>query len=337
MKILVVGAAGLLGSHIVELLHKNGHKIVGIDNFMGSYRESAQKDKMLFVEGDCCDLQLMKDITEDVDIIFHCACAPYEGFSVVSPYSVSKSVFDGTACVATAAAQNGVKQIINFSSMARYGAGNPNYPFDENSPTKPIDPYGVAKLSSEQLLNNMSDLYGFKVVHLVPHNVFGTRFGVWNDPYRGVISIMINRLLRDEPIYIFGDGTQKRSFSFADDVLSFIPDLFDAHIKNKDVFNIGPDDLSTFISINDLAQMVQSVAGKRAEIIYCEKKGEAKHAWCSADKIKRTFGWRSQKTLEQGIVEMFEYISSVGPKEWNYDNLVEITRYGYPESWRQKK
>ncbi len=337
MKVLIIGSSGLLGNHLVEILYDNNYKIIGIDNFIGSYKEFVQRDKMIFVEDDCRNLSLMKEISEDVDIIFNCACLPYEGLSVVSPYAVSTSVFDTTSCVATIAAQNNIKKVINFSSMARYGHGQEHIPFNENDLLKPIDPYGIAKVASENLLNNMSDLYGFEVIHLVPHNVFGTKYGVWNDPYRGVISIMINRLLRDEPIYIFGDGTQKRSFSFADDVLSFIPDLLNSNIKNKEVFNIGPDDPDSFISINMLADMVQSISNIKTKIIYCEKKGEAKHAWCSADKIKRYFNWKSNKKLEQGIYEMFEYISSIGPKEWNYDVIsqVEITKCAYPPTWKK--
>jgi UDP-glucose 4-epimerase len=223
--------------------------------------------------------------------------------------------------------------------MARYGDGSPDKPFFETDKPKPVDPYGVAKVSSEKLLKNMAELYGFKTLTLVPHNVFGTR-GKWNDPFRGVIYIMINRLLRGEPIIIYGDGEQKRSWTFADDVLSFIPQLLYKYTEfnNGEVFNIGSDDASTYLSINELAELVQTISNIRTDVIYQNNLSNVKHAWCSAQKIKDTFNWSSQKTIEQGIREIVQHIMmNGGARDWDYNTNIELDNIVYPDAWKKSK
>ncbi len=338
MKVLITGVAGLLGSHLVNLLYPY-HEIIGVDNLIGSYEDNILYNQInqLYID-DCSNLNLMKYICRDVDVIFHTACLPYEGMSIVSPHSVATSVFNTTSAVGTAAAYNKVKLVVNFSSMARYGQGLDDKPFLETDIPKPVDPYGIAKVAGEQLLKNMSELYGYKTITLVPHNVFGIR-GKWNDPYRGVIYIMINKILRGEPIVIYGNGEQKRSWTFADDVLSFIPQLLYKYddIENGEVFNIGTDDLQSYLSINELAQIIQEEIGIISDIEYQENLSNVKYAWCSAEKIKNTFNWNSQKTIREGIRDIILYIKHHGSKEWNYSVPIELDNITYPNAWNKNK
>lgn len=322
MNILITGAAGLLGSHLVEILIKEGHNIIGIDNLSLSYQENVIKHSSHnFIEGDCLDYEFMDKWTQDVDLIINCACLPYEGLSIPCPHQITKSVFDIASIVGSLAAKNKVKKVINFSSMARYGEGSEK-PFRESDLCHPVDPYGTAKLAGEQLLNTMSDIYDFSVCHIVPHNVFGIR-GKWNDPYRGVIYIMINKILRDEKMVIYGDGEQRRSFTFADDALSFFPELIKS-FQNKEIFNIGSDDSETFVSINELANIIIDKMGKGNKIYMPKRIKEVSLAWCSAQKVKERFGWQSKKSLERGIEEIIEYIKENGSKDWDYHMNIEI-------------
>ena len=237
MNICVTGANGLIGNFLYKKYKESGHNVVGVDNFSNSpYRDSD------IINGDCANLELMNDVLKNVDTIFHCACSPYEGLSNFSPRAITFSVFVPSVTVATAAVNNGVKRIYNFSSMARYGRQkcDKNKPFTELTQTMPCDPYGNAKVAAENNFNIMSEIYGFEVVHLVPHNVFGC--GVrWDDMRRGVINIFITQALRGQRMSIHNDGEQKRSFSFVEDAFSFADQLLECDIENKEIFNVGPN------------------------------------------------------------------------------------------------
>lgn len=338
MKILITGAAGLIGHFLSQEYSKLGHAVVGVDNFSNSYPELVKyNDNFTLFEADASDLDAMNYYCDGVDIIFHTACLPYEGFSNISPYAVSKSVFNPTVAIATAAANHKVKRIYNFSSMARYG-NNPNLPFTEEMKPTPSDPYGAAKVAAEDILNVMSDIYGFEVCHLVPHNVFGLG-SRWNDPYRGVLYIFINQALQELDITIFGDGKQKRSFSFVHDAFSFTSKLLNCDIKNKEVFNVGPDEPATYLTINELAEIVIQETGSRSLIQRgIPKPNEVKYAWCSSDKIRKKFDWKSECNtsldIKEEIKKMIDYVKIQGTKPFLYNHPIEINRL-CPDNWKK--
>ena len=125
-KIIVTGVAGFLGSHLAEKLAKMNYKVIGVDNMSGGYKDNIPKN-IEFFNYDCCDLNKMKEIMKDVDVVYHCAATAHEGLSVFSPYHITKNNFLASVSVFTAAVSNKVKRIIFCSSMARYG--NQQTPF----------------------------------------------------------------------------------------------------------------------------------------------------------------------------------------------------------------
>ena len=126
-------------------------------------------------------------MTKNVDLIIHTACTAYEGLSVFSPYLVGQNTYQISMSVFTAAAENKVPKVINFSSMARYGEQE-IIPYTEDMVAMPQDPYGIAKLASEQTLEVLSNVHGFKFVNLVPHNIIGPK-QKYDDPYLSLIHI----------------------------------------------------------------------------------------------------------------------------------------------------
>ena len=192
MKIFITGIAGFLGSHIADRLIEQGNEVSGCDNLIGGYMENVPEDSE-FYQVDAIYLNQMKKMTKNVDLIIHTACTAYEGLSVFSPYLVGQNTYQISMSVFTAAASNNISDVINCSSMARYGEQS-IVPFTEDLTPKPQDPYGIAKLASEQTLDILSKVHGFNYVNLVPHNIIGPR-QKFDDPYRNVVSIMINRVL----------------------------------------------------------------------------------------------------------------------------------------------
>lgn len=331
-KIAITGAGGLIGNYLYNTYKKSGYDVIGIDNFSNSFRN--KKDKI--IEADCKDLQSMNNIFDGVDTVFHCACLPYEGLSNFSPVQIGENVYKGTASVATAAVNNDVKTIWNFSSMARYGRQTcPDDGFQEDvHMTQPCDPYGVAKVSAENLLNVMSEIYNFNVGHIVPHNVFGENVR-WNDMRRGVINIFIVQVLTGKKITIHNTGEQKRSFSFVEDTFSISEKLlnFEPH---KDVFNVGPD--GNCWTINKLANFILdelNVKDKKKHIEYIEKINDVEIAHCSSDKVRSTFKWKSNVCIEDEIRKMISYakenLDEISRVE-KLDISIEIPKF-CPEKW----
>ena len=195
MKIFITGIAGFLGGHIAENLLEKGYEVSGCDNLIGGYIDNVPEQAEFF-QVDAIYLNQMKKMTKDIDVIIHTACTAYEGLSVFSPYLVGQNTYQISMSTFTAAAQNNVGKVINCSSMARYGQQEKS-PFTEDMLPMPQDPYGIAKLASEETLKVLSEVHDFDFVNLVPHNIIGPR-QKYDDPYRNVVSIMINRILQNK-------------------------------------------------------------------------------------------------------------------------------------------
>ena len=281
-KILVTGAAGFLGSHLSEKLALMGNEVIGVDTMMGGYEDNVPKN-IKFFSYDCCDLKKMNEVTKDVSVVYHCAATAHEGLSVFSPYEIGKNNYLASLSVFSAAISNKVKRIVFCSSMARYGSQK--YPFTEDMTPKPVDPYGISKVAAEQTLINLCELNKIEWVIAVPHNIIGPR-QKYDDPFRNVVSIMLNRILQKKPPIIYGDGEQKRCFSYIDDCLACLIPMKDQKNLNKQIINIGPDE--EFVTINKVSEICSNITGSNLDPIYKkDRPREVKHATCSADKARK--------------------------------------------------
>ena len=332
MKILITGAAGFLGSHLCEKLQKLGHEIVGVDNMHGGYKDNVP-NTIKFFEYDCCDLKKMNEVMKNVDVVYHCAATAHEGLSVFSPFEITKNNYLASVSVFSAAVSNKVKRIIFCSSMARYG--DQKTPFNEDMKPKPVDPYAIAKVAAENVLVNLCELNNIEWVIAVPHNIIGPR-QKYDDPFRNVVSIMINRMLQKKPPIIYGDGEQKRCFSYIDDCISCLVPMLDQKNLNKQIINIGPDE--EFVTINKVAEICGNITGSNMKPIYKEDRPrEVKHATCSADKARKLLNYQTSTNLYDGILRTFEYIKKRGVKPFNYYLKLEIENELTPESWMKKE
>jgi UDP-glucose 4-epimerase len=339
MKILVTGAAGLIGSWIAESLLEEGHDVVGVDNFIGAYYETIDQlqkrhsDRFLFWHVDVCSFDRMNVAARDCDVVYHCAALAHEGLSVFSPTAITQSIMTGTTSVAAAAISSGVKKFINCSSMARYG--KQPIPFTEWTPPVPEDPYAVAKVAAEQQLNMLGRLHGMQVIHTVPHNVIGPNQR-YTDPYRNVVAIMANMMLQGRQPIIYGDGTQERCFSMIQDDIEIYKKLLDYEPKDiGEIFNIGPDDEG--INMNDLASMIADILGFDLKPDYQPARPfEVHKAMCSSDKIRNVFGYEKKTSLREGIESVVEYIKERGPAPFEYHVELEIENEHTPRTWKDR-
>jgi UDP-glucose 4-epimerase len=334
MKVLITGVAGFLGSHLADAMLKDGHTVVGIDNMIGGDRDNIPDAIGLdFYQMDCQQLVHNPIVMRQVDLVYHCAALAYEGLSVFSPHTVVESIVGASTAVFSAAIQANVKRIVHCSSMARYGAGQP--PFEEWHLTYPQDPYGIAKVAAEKILINLCDTHETEYVIAVPHNIIGPR-QKYDDPFRNVASIMMNRMLQGKQPIIYGDGRQQRCFSFIDDCLSCLVKMgFQKDVVGH-VINIGPDEQP--ITINELANEVASVTNFfNLQPIYMPgRPQEVKIALCSSKKARKLLGYQTKTTLYKGLTKMADAMIKRGPRPFQYHLPIEIQRPYCPKTWTDR-
>ena len=331
MKVFVSGAAGFLGSHLAEAFLHAGHEVIGCDNMIGGELNNLPEG-IRFEEADCCDVAAMKRLTAGVDLVYHCAAIATEGLSVFSPALIAKHVYENTAGLLAGAASNKVRRFVFCSSMARYGVGKP--PFTEAQTPHPEDPYGIAKYAAELLVANVCETHGMEYVIAVPHNIIGPR-QKYDDAFRNVASIMINRMLQGKQPIIYGDGEQTRCFSFVQDCVDPLVKMGMLPGLTREVINIGPD--KETVSINELAIILAELLDFRLDPIHVPiRPREVKNATCSADKARRLLGYESKVSLRDGLRSMVDWIRQQGTKPFSYHLPIEIDSPLVPATWKSR-
>ena len=335
MKIFITGVAGFLGRHLASRFIDLGHTVMGCDNLSGGDLDNVPKNCKFF-ETDCNNFEEINNLfnLEKPDLVYHCAATPHEGLSVFTPSLITKNVFQSSVCVFSAAISSKVKKIVFCSSMARYG--DQKTPFNESMAPKPVDPYGIAKVAAEQVLKVLCEVHNVEYSIAVPHNIVGP-YQKYDDPYRNVLSIMLNRMLQGKQPIIYGDGQQTRCFSYIDDCISCLEKMGIEAKTNSEIINIGPDEGA--VSINKLAELCSNEIGFNGEPIYYRegRPQEVKHAVCSSDKARKLLDYKTKYTLEESIKKTADYIKSKGAKEFNYYLDIEINNDKTPKTWTQKK
>ena len=222
LKVLVTGAAGFIGSHTVDQLLAAGHEVWGVDNFRTGRRENSAlalpNNRFRLAELDVAEERDFVEFVGKVkpDAIIHLAALVSVPESIANPALNDRLNFQATRIVAEAARQHRVQRIVFASSAAVYG-DPAETPITEDAPKKPLSPYGVAKLASEELLFASAADYGFVVRCQRYFNVYGPRQDPLS-PYSGVISLFVDCARNHRPPTIFGDGEQTRDFISVHDV-----------------------------------------------------------------------------------------------------------------------
>jgi len=337
LRILVTGGAGFIGSHLARQLAHEGHKVTIIDDLSGGFKRNIPIN-CSFIKGDLCDKEICNKATKNIDVVFHLAAHAAEGQSHFCPVHNAEKNYMGFLELYKNCINNGVKKFIFFSSMAVYGE-SPKLPMDESMIRNPEDPYGICKSSIERFLEIEYKVHGLEYVILRPHNVVGTNQRM-NDPYRNVVSIFLNRVLKNEPLLIYGDGEQTRAFTYVDDIIPFVIKCMSDEVINKlklednRVLNIG-NDVPT--SINELARLVCKETSFNKKPIHVEGRIEVKHAYCSKDKAERILGYVTKNRIDVIVKNMVKWIkdNNIVYEPFVYFDSLEIVKNA-PNTWVNK-
>ena len=216
--------------------------------------------------------------------------------------------------------------------MARYG--NQTVPYTEDQTPMPEDPYAVAKVASEDVLKILCDTHGMEWNIAIPHNIVGPRQR-YDDPFRNVMSIMINRNLQGKPSIIYGDGLQTRCFSYVGDCIQCLEKMaLDPNIVSETI-NIGPDEGT--ITIKDMATLVANECGIADEPMHMpDRPREVKHASCSADKARAILNYETKTSLAESVKQTVDYVRSRGVKPFDYSYPLEIVTEKTPKTWSER-
>lgn len=324
-KVVVTGGAGFIGSHLVDRLIQNGHRVLVIDDISGGKKENVHP----YAGFKVCDLRDQEKTDQIIqeakpEVIFHLAANAAENKAQFSPVEITSRNWNTFINTLTSFINCKGKRFVFTSSIAVYGALQT--PFKESDRPEPEDLYGVTKLACEQALKIMSQVHGFEYVIARPHNVYGPRQNM-SDPYRNVMTIWMNAILRKKPWYIYGDGNQKRCFSYIDDVVDALYKCGFEDVAGK-TFNIGSDKAYT---IKELSLVLNPPYGP--DFLEARPQ-EVKEAIADHKQCKKILGYQ-ETTLKEGIEKTWAWVNSVGPVEPVYTSL-EIDSPKVPQNWRRE-
>jgi UDP-glucose 4-epimerase len=327
-KILVTGGAGFIGSHIAEYLIQQDDEVLVLDDLSGGFADNLVEG-VRFVRGSINDIVLINHLfkQERFDYVYHLAAYAAEGLSHFIKRFNYRNNLIGSVNLINAAINTGVKCFVFTSSIAVYGT-SPELPMTEETPARPEDPYGIAKLAVEQELKVCKQMFGLNYIIFRPHNVYGERQNI-GDKYRNVVGIFMNQILQGQPMTIFGDGAQTRAFSYIRDVAPIIAESINVPAAYNQVFNIGADQP---YSVNELAHCVAQVMGVEPNIAYLPPRKEVLDAYSSHEKVRRVFGERELHNLEEGLSRMAKWVHGHGSRSSQNFRNIEVMK-NFPQAW----
>ena len=330
MKILITGVAGLLGSRLADWIVENKPEveIVGIDDLSGGYIENVNP-KIKFYQTNLLEKSISVIFeAEKPDYVYHFAAYAAEGLSpFIRTYNYQNNLVV-TASIVNECIKHNIKRLVFTSTMAVYGHGNGNI-FDESQIPCPVDPYGIAKYGCEMDIQVAGEQHGLDWCIIRPHNVYGIKQNIW-DKYRNVLGIWMYQHMNNEPMTIFGDGEQKRSFSFIDDCLESLWKSSQQENCSKEIINLGG---TKHYSINEANSILRDVI-KNGVTVYKEQRHEVKVAVPTWQKSVELLGYEDKTSLYDGLSKMWEWAQTQPKRErFVWDNY-EIEK-GIYSFWKK--
>jgi UDP-glucose 4-epimerase len=307
VRALVTGAAGFIGSTLVDRLLNDGHEVVGIDNLssgrISNLEQASQNPNFTAIEDDIVTADLDGLLAQhQPEVAFHLAAQIDVRTSVADPIHDAEVNVIGTIRLAEAARKANVRKIVHTSSGGSIYGTPHNFPTNESTNTDPASPYAAGKVAGEIYLNTFRHLYGLDCSHIAPANVYGPR----QDPHgeAGVVAIFAKGLLSGKPTRVFGDGSNTRDYVYVDDVV-------DAFVKaagpkgGGQRFNIGT---SVETSDRKLHSAVAKAVGAPDDPAFAHARlGDLKRSCLDVRLAEMVLGWRPKVRLDDGIARTVEY------------------------------
>ncbi len=309
---LVTGGAGFIGSHLVDRLLAEGWAVTVVDNFDPFYDPEIKRKNInihfkypsyRLVDMDIRNQEgLRQELTDDYDVIVHLAAKAGVRPSIRDPLGYQAVNVAGTQNLLEFARERDIKQFIFASSSSVYGV-NPNVPWrEDDSVLLPISPYASTKVSGELLGHVYSHLYGIRFIALRFFTVYGPR-------QRPDLAIhkFARRMLRGEPIPIYGNGTSRRDYTYIDDIIEGVRRAMDYTITPYEVINLGNHKT---VGLSEMVRALEEALGVRARLEFLpEQPGDVPQTWADVEKAGGLLDFRPWTPFHEGLKRFVEWVS----------------------------
>jgi len=305
MRYLVTGGAGFIGSHTVDELVRRGHSVVVLDDLSSGQEENLceVRNKIALVKGSITNLETVREAMQQAEYVIHLAARTSVPRSVKDPLETNRINVDGTLNVLVAARDNRVRRIVLAASSSAYG-DTLTLPKSEDTPPKPISPYGVSKYVGELYAQVFSRCYGLETVCLRYFNVFGPRQDP-RSPYSGVLSRFAVAFLHGERPVIYGDGEQTRDFTYVENAV--LANLLACEVAGAAgyVFNIGT---GARISLKEVNNLFSRLSGHCIEAKHDPPRdGDIRDSQADISRAREFLGYRPTVQFEEGLRRTFDW------------------------------
>jgi len=303
-RVLVTGGAGFIGSHIVDRLMADGCEVRVLDNLstgkLSNIKKHVGSRRFRFIKGDITDQSMLRKALNGIEIVFHEAAQVNITASVRDPLPTNDVNTTGTLRLLKTSTDKGVRRFIYASSSSIYGETG-EQPVKEDAAQQPVSPYAVSKLAAEKYCLCFDQIGKLDAVALRYFNVYGPRQGY--GPYSGVMTAFLERLRRNQPLIIHGDGEQTRDFVNVQDVVQANILAMTTEKAAGEAFNIGTGQRT---SVNKLAEMVIEASGKKdlTPTHASARSGDVRHSCADIEKARRVLGYSPNVTLRSYISEV---------------------------------
>ncbi|NYF59046.1 NAD-dependent epimerase/dehydratase family protein [Micromonospora purpureochromogenes] len=308
MRVVTTGAAGFIGSTLVDHLLRDGHSVLAVDDLstghLDNLAESADNPRLTFLESDVVADAARREMTAyGAEVFFHLAAQMDVRLSVADPLADARRNVLGSLAVLESARGSGARKLVFASSGGTIYGDQPRYPVHESAHVDPICPYGAAKVCGETYLRVYRHLHGLQTTALALGNVYGPR----QDPHgeAGVVSIFASGLMEGRPTMIFGDGRATRDYVYVDDVVeAFV--LAAGPAGDGLRLNIGT---GRETSVRQLHRLIaEAVERPDRPKIMPPRAGELRRVALDSSAAQRVLGWHAHVSLENGIIRTIDWI-----------------------------
>ncbi len=318
---LVTGADGFIGSHLVELLLAQGYKVKALVqynsfNHWGWLEEIENSSQLEVISGDVRDPHFCRNITENIDVVFHLAALIAIPYSYVAPDSYVSTNVNGTLNICQACLDNNVSRVIHTSTSEVYGTAQ-YVPIDEKHPLQAQSPYSASKIGADAMAMSYFNAFDLPVTIARPFNTYGPRQSA-----RAVIPTIITQIANGEKQIKLGDVTPTRDFNYVEDTCRGFLALANSEETIGEVVNIG----SNFeISVGDTLALIKKIMQSDVEFIIDDQrlrpeKSEVNRLWCDNSKITNLTQFLPEHTIEQGLRKTVEWFTDpVNLKKYKHD------------------